>query len=354
LLLFITGQHKQLLPNDNTYGFPSRYFYETLVDYGFSWSGDRLDADFLISINHNSGSYANYIRAGHRRENCILVQTEPEAVYPSQYTRNVENLYGLVFSPGRLGHPNFIHQFYEFQETPGGPSFAKLSTRERVWQSIQSGNFDPNRWSARGIPLAMIASNKFSPLKNNGYNLRRQVASAIPNDKITIYGQNWNDNFIERLNAYLRMYIFNLRNKYLPQLNLFQLKSYVGQNIGGEIELKSKILPSIKFLLIIENSLNVFTEKFFDALLMGVIPIYVGPNLDIIGIPQSTYLRVDSNVYAIRDLFEELDEINYFEYLEEIQKFVSSDFFFNTWCDRAPYQKMTQIIQRYINSQQTS
>ena len=353
MLLFITGQHKQLLPNDKVYGFPSKFFYEALSNYDLNWS-DRLDADFMISINHNPSDYKKFIRAGHLRENCVLIQTEPESVYPSQYTTRVENLYGLVLSPGRIGHPHFTHQFYEFQETPGGPSFEKMNTRERVLQSIQSGNFDPNKWSMRDIRLAMIASNKFSPLKNSGYNLRRQIALTIPSDTIAIYGKHWEDNFSKRLNYFLRMIIFNLRNNYLPQLDFLQLKSFIGKEIIGEIELKSEILPRIKFLLIIENSLTVFTEKFFDALLMGVIPLYVGPDLDTIGIPPTTYLRVNSSVCDIRDVIEQLDDIDSASYLGEIQKFVSSDFFFNTWCDYAPYQKLTETIKNYINSQLTS
>ena len=150
------------------------------------------------------------------------------------------------------------------------------------------------------------------------------------------------------------MYIFNLRNFTLPFLDFTQFRLSRSPNVLGEIEFKSLILPEIKFLLVIENSMNVLTEKLFDAMLMGAIPIYVGPNLDAFGIPQTTYIPVSPNSNEICRVISELNKFEVSTYLDQIRRFITSDYFFDTWCDEAPYGKIANRIQSYINSLQVS
>jgi hypothetical protein len=351
--IFITGQHASLLPSNDSYGFPSRLFYNALSKLGISW-GSEVNGSYMISINHNSSSYKKFVKQGYGPERCILLRTEPESVFPAQYSSRVEKKYGLILSPGKIDESPITHQFYEFQEAHGGPGFPEMDTRRLAALSIENGNYDLDRWKIRKINVAMIASNKFSPLRENGYKLRREIARNIHPGGINIYGKYWNHNLLHKLNLFVRMYIFNLRNFTLPFLDITQLKSSRSINALGEIELKSKILPEIKFLLVIENSMNVLTEKLFDAMLMGAIPIYVGPNLDEFGIPKTTYISVNPNSIDISKVISELSMLEVGTYLDEIKKFITSDHFFDTWCDESPYVKITMRIQDYINSVQVS
>lgn len=350
--IFVTGQQYKF-PSANTYGFPSRWFYIALTTLGLSWTNNS-GANFMISINHNSSSYKRFMTHGHRPDRCILIRTEPESVFPAQYSPRVEAKYGLILSPGRIAESPITQQFYEFQELHGGPGFSEMVTRELVAQSIRSGYFDFIKWNNRKIPVAMIGSNKFSPLKTNGYSLRREVVRNVPSGNITIFGKYWSDNLPQRLILFIRMAVFNIRNRTLPFLDLTQLRSHNSINVLGEIGLKSKILPNIKFLLIIENSMNVFTEKLFDAMVMGAIPIYVGPNLDAFGIPRSTYISVTPDINEICKVINQLNSIDQKTYLTEIRHFIASNYFFNTFSDMAPYKEMTNQIQKYINSVEIS
>ena len=351
--IFITGQHASLLPSNDVYGFPSRLFYDALTKLGISW-GSGVNGSYMIAINHNSSSYKKFVKQGYGPERCILIRTEPESVFPAQYSPRVENKYGLILSPGKINESPITHQFYEFQDIHGGPGFREMNTRQLVTLSIKNSNFNLDRWKNRKINVAMIASNKFSPLRVNGYKLRREIARNIHPGGIIIYGKYWNDNLLHKLNLFVRMYILNLRNFTLPFLDITQLKSSRGINALGEVESKSIILPEIKFLLVIENSMNVLTEKLFDAMVMGAIPIYVGPNLDAFGIPQATYISVNPNSNEICRVISELNILEVATYLDEIRKFITSEYFFNTWCDEAPYGKIANRIQDYINSLQIS
>jgi hypothetical protein len=351
--IFITGQHASLLPSDESYGFPSRLFYAALTKLGISW-GSEVDAEYMISINHKSSSYKKFVNQGYGPERCILIRTEPESVFPAQYSDRVEQKYGLILSPGKFDESPITHQFYEFQEVHGGPGFPKMDTRQFVALSVENKYFDVNKWKNRKIDVAMIASNKFSPLRVNGYKLRREVARKTSDGGIAIYGKYWNDKLFHKLNLFVRMYIFNFRNFTLPYLDFAQFKSSRSLNALGEVELKSLILPKIKFLLVIENSMNVLTEKLFDAMLMGAIPIYVGPNLDAFGIPKDTYISVDPDSDKICRVISELNMFDANTYLDEIKKFITSDFFFDTWCDEEPYGRIANRIQDYINSRQLS
>jgi predicted ribonuclease YlaK len=82
--------------------------------------------------------------------------------------------------------------------------------------------------------------------------------------------------------------------------------------------------------------------------------------------PQCIYKFEDNVVVVPITVLEEMDRFkkdlteigrnarHFSRYLDEIRKFITSDYFFDTWCDEAPYGKIANRIQGYINSVQVS
>jgi hypothetical protein len=99
-----------------------------------------------------------------------------------------------------------------------------------------------------------------------------------------------------------------------------------------------------------ENEASYVSEKLFDALVYGCIPIYVGPNLEEFGIPQNVAFKIESNSTDVLDL-NSLIGLNQAE-LELIghngQEFIRSkraEEFENTHVLREMAVKIQRIIQ---------
>ena len=74
---------------------------------------------------------------------------------------------------------------------------------------------------------------------------------------------------------------------------------------------KQDTLSKYQYALVIENSFEFFSEKFFDALVAGCIPIYVGVDLEKFQIPEHLYIKAAPNVESIARAFNEARRIDY-------------------------------------------
>jgi len=349
LKITIIGLNPNLLPSIFNYGFPSNYFYEALGDFGYKFTLN-CDSEFLIAINHNRHNYRKFIANSKKTSSaCVLIRTEPVSVFPSQYLSHVEKLYGLIISPGNVEVSDLFHLGYEFQGSDGGPKFQSHNTVETIQKNMSTGIFSLENWKMRPFEIVLFGSDKFSPLLKSGYSLRRDLVKVADTKELLVFGYNWDADFFKRMSLYLRMTFFHLRNFYFSNLDVSQLRSINSPNIMGESFEKAKTLESSKFTLVIENSLSTFTEKLFDAMIMGSIPIYVGPNLNRFGIPESTYISAPPDVSEIRQIFKQIKDIDHSKYLDEIRKFIGSELFAHTWCDKAPYEVIAQKIHEYFS-----
>lgn len=353
MLISIIGQHEGLLPSDKVYGFPSRYFYEALSEFDIKCT-DSLEGDALIAINHNKRGYKKFLRKSNPICPKILIRTEPKSVFPSQYHQKIESKYTLVLSPGRIEDSPMTDQFYQFQSKDGGPDFEELTTLDLISRNTQVGVFDFSNWDKRKSNHVMIASNKYSPLRDSGYSLRRAIAAKAEELEIDIYGMYWDSDLSSRLNLYARMVLFHLRNGYVPQLNSNPLVRFNSKRIKGQCFGKEALLLDTKFLVIVENSQNVLTEKIFDAIIMGAIPIYTGPRLSNFSIPTDLCLEFEDNIDSLRAALKKAQKIDFVVYLETMREYINSDEFKDRFCDINPYKALAKSIHAHLQKTQKS
>jgi hypothetical protein len=104
-----------------------------------------------------------------------------------------------------------------------------------------------------------------------------------------------------------------------------QYKSY-----KGEVESKEDVFKKYKFAICYENAKDIpgyITEKIFDCLFAGCIPIYLGADNIQSYIPENCYIdqRKFDSIESVYDFITNIDEEKYNQYIDNIEEFIASD-----------------------------
>lgn len=219
----------------------------------------RFNSNFSvsISIDHPRGSISK------SAEIKVLILYEPEAVLPWQYKESELAKFDLIIplSPWRaqdLGISTYAFQPYDQIVSPMTP------------------------WRPRGVFVAMINANKFSSSQTSLYGLRRAVSRELSfrNIDYRFFGQDWEMSRwkeVQKRVISLRETLLAGRKVNWPET--FSELFWRSNKYFGEIADKFKVLEDSTYSLVIENDIFALSEKVFDSIVAGAVPIYVGPDL---------------------------------------------------------------------------
>ena len=166
--------------------------------------------------------------------------------------------------------------------------------------------------------LVNISGNKFSLHKDELYSARWKVISFYNRryrNEFELYGKNW------------------------PKIVTYK----------GSCDSKCEIYQNFKFALCLENMLKIkgyITEKLFDCLTAGIVPIYLGAsNIDHY-VPRNCYIPY--NFKSVSDLREYINSIS----LEEYQQYLNNIQLFLNEGDLRPFKAdyFVEKIDSYIKS----
>jgi hypothetical protein len=338
-----------------------RPIYETVAEFAinFDLAQYRLVsngmANFLVLFNHEKNVYRKFIEAGGDPVKTILIRLEPDTVFPAQYSSRIERKYGLVISLGasveKKGRIETCGWPYRYHLNPSEPNSQDPELALVLEDVFQDQTFSYENWVERSHKLVMVAANKVSPMKNSNYAIRRKLASQMSPDLLEVYGPLWNESVYIKLRHRLAVLVAALEQRTVPNLKEMYASLFKRYRTTKGIVLdKHKLLKDTKFCLIVENSNSVVTEKVFDALINGSIPIYVGPNLEDFGVPKNIALQLPGNSKAIESVVEKLEERDVRLLLSSIQDFVSSDYFRMSWRSDFVYKSVSDKVKNYIDS----
>lgn len=348
---FISGSAKIKVPDLGQHG--SSKLFRLLEEQGFILR-TTPPGDYFLSLNHNKKSYQDFIRSGGTAIRSILIRTEPPSVFPAQYSEKIETRYGLVISPGMVNHGGesklFIGWPYEHHRDPNNPEPNCESTSSIFKKVEELQDLDFDRWNRRKIMLSMIAANKVGAGPQENYAIRRQVAKSISRDILQVYGSLWTESYYLKVHHRLAVANFAISQGTFPNMksiygNLF----YRYQNAFGSIPDKHIILRDSKFSLVIENSNSTISEKLFDSLINGAIPIYVGPSLKDAGLPEDVAISTNGEPKEILNILKEFDKAAVESMLTRIREFVSSTTFINHWTAEKVFPRILTRIKQHIN-----
>jgi hypothetical protein len=222
--------------------------------------------------------------------NRILVVYEPRVVIPANYRPSTRRQYGTIIGMSPAAAPTF------------------LPWPQRDWRA------DPVGENPR-IPgtTALINANKLSSVRGSLYGLRRRVIAQFDADglPLTLAGSGWDRAGRALLTENARSLAYALVNRvpidpreWAVALPLSGSVDYIGR-----IEKKDDVLLRSEFAVVIENSATYVSEKLFDAVIAGCVPLYVGPSLAPFGIPETVVIALPQDptsfTAAVRNLSAE-------------------------------------------------
>jgi hypothetical protein len=308
------------------------------------------DADLFISVNHSNQAYKKYKSLGREKIKAILIRSEPIAVFPAQYTKRIVNKYDFVITLGQkeeiLKNHYYVEHPYSYLPNPNLQMTKGSNVKNILVSEAFNKNFDLISWNKREIIVSMIASNKVSCIKDNNYDLRRSYARVLRAHFLRVYGDLWGASFCERLKHRLAVLLFSVKNLTFPNINSIYgefFRKYT--TYYGPVDDKHVIIKDSKFSLVVENSNQYISEKIFDAMMCGSIPIYFGPNLDDLGIPgKDIAVLYKGPAEKLEDYIMNLTDTDIENYLSSIRKFLQSENFIDVWLEETVYRKIANKI----------
>jgi len=322
-------------------------------------SGFELTAEpkgrYYLGLDHEETMYRDFIAHGGKPEFAILVRQETDSVYPGQYRKRVEKKYGLVLTLGGVRqlrkHESFLGHAYIYSPKPTFPR-ADDSNFLNIYNLRQLDNvYGISTWRERAIYFSFVGANKVGLSSKNNYAIRRKLIDELASTGLEVYGPLWNDGFKRRLINRVSMMLWGLKTRQRPPLwSLYSDLFRKYKNAKGEVPDKHSILLGSKFSLIVENSDLMITEKLFDTMLSGSIPVYFGPDLAQFDLPADIAIEIKKIDVPLGELLASLTEKDIERRLGIIKDFLESSNFRDNWLAESVFLKAFYAIKRYIDS----
>lgn len=267
-----------------------------------SWQVVENPADCDLFISFDSVTIGEKINSAHY----VLVRTEPDIQAPECYSKKNIQKFDKIIDIGK------------------GNSYGNTSIPYP--QDLDVTISTKIRTSSKTV---MVNSNLFSLRSGELYSLRRKAAFGL--DFVDLYGKGWNKSTLRKI----KDLIIEIRNitKNPSKLNLQnQINFFRKSNKWhGEVKNKHELYSNYKIALIIENSWLFLSEKLFDALTSGCIPIYIGIDLKQFNIPDFLYIESEPNLDSIEKAFMSAQQINYNEWNIKRKNWIESGAIKEVW-----------------------
>ena len=312
------------------------------------------NCNYLIFMNYNRKSYKKYLKLKKKPKNLVLIRFEPIAVFPIQYRKSIERKFELIIDPGGIiksdSKTDFLGWPYKYNLNPALPNASDPKLDTILDQALKNNLFSFEKWNNRRNKIVLIASNKVSPTSKSNYKKRRKIVRQMSPNEIDVYGDLWCSSISKKLFHRITVGFYAFRIGYFP--NLFEL--YGGlflkySNCVGTVIDKHLVIQKYKYSLVIENSNDYCSEKLFDAIINGSIPIYIGPKNEHILLPKNLYYWCNGSVKDIRGFVGNLDPKRNNDMLRAMETFIKSDDFKNYWTSEQVYLNISEKIHNFWN-----
>ena len=198
-----------------------------------------------------------------------------------------------------------------------------------------------NRVRINNKPI-LINSDLLSLKVGEMYSFRRKILIKIP--ETILYGRGWNKTLIARIKVVLLEFLKFIK---IPgKIKLSWLSYYFRSmsNYAGELNDKSEALKNYKYSIVIENSLNYLSEKLFDSLASGCIPIYIGPSLANYQIPIGLVIESEPDVESVKTSLSKAESINYEAWKKSAGEWLSSTTTVNLWDKSTFFLRLINLL----------
>ena len=284
------GKNFRKPPHDN----PWKYFFEEIEKYGFHIVKNKFDLkyDVLVCNGYKPKMELLMIRILSKPKLSYLIIWEPIQSDPRIYKRKFLNGFNEIFVPSPIWKIGKNTQFFNWpQNTQATP----LETF--------------GDWQNRANKVVCIFANKFSVIKGEQYSLRRKILiDPKIAEEVHLFGRNWDRSHLWNIFQIFKGFIKS--NGKLISLQSLKDTNPNIRNYLGSVENKVQTISNYRISLVIENSADYLSEKLFDALISQSIVVFVGIDLDKIGLSKEIAIHVDPSANKIRDKVSQLTQLS--------------------------------------------
>ena len=261
------------------------------------------------------------------RAPAVLVRQEPSVVRPQNYRADYLKHMSLVIDVGRSPFA----------------SKSRINWPQRwTLEHLESPNVSS---SERIDRFAIINANKMSFVKGELYSLRRITAQK--SSDIDVWGFDWDMRWFRRATKAFEELLIPLKHGFGIKPTAIKGWFKAPLSFMGTSKDKLSTLASYKYALVIENSIEYMSEKLFDSLFAGTLPIYVGPNPVDFGIPQFVAIHSKPDIDSIMKAIEQARTIDLESWRSSVQSWLKSEGVEQAWS--GPFVTQ-QIIDRIDES----
>lgn len=246
----------------------------------------------------------------------VLILREPKTVIPFQYKNKYLNRFDLVIPMGErrakeLGLTEWVNPPYDYVH----------------YKSEES---------SRTQEIVMVNSAKFSANHKSLYGLRRKTSKKLRQlgTGYDLIGDNWKISKIKEFRERIWAVKKEISARSVPDIyeafsNLFcDYPEHIGR-----VDNKILAMSKYKYAIVIENENDYISEKLFDALAAGCVPIYVGANLNEYKNLSKCVIEFTPSSELIESFFKSDQEIIYQEkklYISQVSNYSEDLEFFST------------------------
>ena len=269
----------------------------------------------VVCLDWNQAAYAVIKRQKIQGRRAALVCIEPSVVLPLNYSKKVQNLFDTVILVGR-------------------PKPPPIMPWPQTW--LHHSVVGKSRMIDKAV---MIQSAKYSFVKGQLYGLRVEVAK---NDaRIDVFGRGWRESKLQTTGRLLLELRIALRAWAILDWSAIRTAFLKPKNYLGPATSKLSAMGDYRVSVVIENQQDYMSEKFFDSLFAGCIPVYVGPDLSRFGIPDSLYVKAESTALSVSGSITKALLMDYEAWSSEVHNFLQDP---ENRCKWDAYQVLPNIL----------
>ena len=174
--------------------------------------------------------------------------------------------------------------------------------------------------SPRRNRVVAVAGWRVSFIRGSLYGLR---ARAYSEDSVDLFGRDWDADWSKKIKEITANALVALKNPHLAAFASQQLTNRPA-NYKGLTPNKFVTLAKYKVSLVIENSLEYFSEKLFDSLVSGTIPVYCGPNPNLLGLPKGLVIWCEPKIKSIQAGITTAQETDYLDWRKNLDDWLAT------------------------------
>lgn len=272
--------------------------FSTYPSLGFEVVYSLDDApDLLICVDYRRSDLHLVSKARKRHCKSVLIVQEPEVVLPQHSKASILRRFDSVLRVGRPG------EYPQLKWPQSWREVIRKSDREQL--------------------AVMINADKWSFVRGHMYWLRAELAAR--SNKVVVYGRGWSRGNFTRLSHRLAELLRILFTGTRPSFKGLRSSLSSPSSYQGETSDKVSQMSNYAVAVVIENSREFVSEKLFDAWFAGCVPVYVGPNIESMGIPRELVIHSNPDVASVQNAIEKALLVDKNSFLGQLENYLNTE-----------------------------